>query len=236
MIFQILLLTVVTILYIFLTKNRKIKSKIILYFRAHFNGDSENIWTNFISTIYCLLPVITLVYLPSSFFKDFVILRSNVFFELCLSILGLFMSLTITTIILNVIYFYFKLDYSETNQVSWIQHVKNANFLWGVLAAVSEEFFIRLLIPLELYLQTGRERELIVFVILSSLIFTVLQLIYTDTKIQKIVIGTAAVSISGSSILLFLVSKNIFPSIMMHAFYVFIFLVQWKKKGKIKYD
>lgn len=157
------------------------------------------------------------------------IMSANLFDIVVGTIVGFIASLSITAFFLELSYLLFKLNYMEMENVQWIKEVKKVSPIFGSLAAMSEEYIFRLVLPYALLFLTNL--NILFSMVLSSIIFTLLQMIYTKTKTQKIVNLISSFSISLVSIILVLIFHNILISIIFHAVYVFVFL----KEG-VKYD
>lgn len=233
--FEILIVSVVTISYVLLSKVERINFAIKIYIRSNIKGNTDKIFSSLLSFIYCILPVSCVIFIPYSFWNKFLIqgIQNKFLFIISIGFVGLFGSLTLTTFILNIINYSMNIRYDDMNDVTWIKKVKQLNFIWGVLAALVEELFIRMMIPLEILLNTHDIICFLIILILCDTIFIILQIIYVDTKTQRLVLLVGSLSISLVSTLLLLCTFNILPSVLMHSLYVFLFLIINNKEKEI---
>lgn len=226
----IFLLVIWVGLYLLVTKNEKIKYRIKLYLRRTFADQNDFLWVKIVSGFYILFPFSMLFFLNTSHLLPYLYVNNYVFI-LTIGVTGFVATLSISALLLDLGTAIKNISYEEMNQVKWMKQVMKLHPLISVGAAISEEFFQRLLIPIVVYKTTQNGVYLIVSLIFTSCIFTFLQVVYADTVIQKMVKLTAGVSLSTVSISLFLITMNIIPSIIMHGLYVMFFVKREKKDG-----
>lgn len=221
----ILILLIWIAVYLFITKSTEIKRRVKLYLRKTFNDVEERLWSVLVSLWYDFFPFFTLAFVPLEVWpKLFPVTAYNFAYLILYGILGYFASLTISSVALDGAHFAWQLSYEEMSGVTWMSQTQKISNFFGVLAAVTEEFFLRYLVPFLLYWQSGSEQTFLGALIVSSLIFGALQMAYVTSKLQCFVMFVASFSISLVSILLLLATKHILPSLIMHAAYVFFFL------------
>lgn len=222
---SLIILVIWVTVYLVLTKHLRIKRSIKLFLRTHFDDVDEKIWSVLISLWYDFFPFLCLVFIPGEFRQQLFLVAGYAFPVLIASgVIGFYASLTITSLCLDVAHFGFGLRYEAMSGVTWINQTKKISSFFGVMAAITEEFFLRYL-PAMLYtFRHPSQADLLLGLVISSLIFTLLQLAYVETKLQSFVLLIASLSISLVSILLILDTGHILPSLIMHAAYVGFFL------------
>ena len=220
----IVLLLIWISIYSILNKCEKIKSKIKLFLRKHFNDYEEKKWARLVSSWYDFFPLVILLFLNKYQLKELFSVRVNIFHLLLLGIMGFFASITLTTIVLDLFHYLFGYEYSAMNEVRWMKQVRKIGLIFGIMAALSEEFFLRYLIPKLLYIDNKDTNLFIVALSITSLLFIVLQMFYVESNRARFVKAIAGISISTVSIMLIIATDSVIPSMIMHGSYAYLFL------------
>lgn len=213
------------IVYIFITKSIVIKRRVKLFLRMRFDDVDEKLWSVLVSLWYDFFPFLCLLFIPRDALQLlFPVAGYNFAVLILYGILGFFASLAITSVSLDLAHFSFKLTYEQMTGVTWMEQTKKISNFFGVFAAITEEFFLRYLVPFLIFWRTGDKRTLLLGLIISSIVFAILQIIYVTEKMQFFVMSIASVSISVTAIVLIFATSHILPALFMHATYVFFFL------------
>lgn len=228
----IVLLTVWIIIYSILNKYEKVKSKIKLYLRKNFNDYEEKKWARLVSSWYDFFPLVILIFLDKYQLKEVFSIKVNILHLLLLGVMGFFASITLTTIVLDLFHYLFGYEYSAMNEVRWMKQVRKIGLIFGIMAALSEEFFIRYLIPKLLYIENKDTNFFIIALSVTSLIFIVLQMFYVESDRARFVKAIAGISISVVSIMLIIATDSVIPSMIMHGSYAYLFLNKNRENSK----
>jgi len=216
-----LLISVVisTMIYIGLTKNVKIKHEIKLFLRNNLNDGNERLWAFIITVIYCG-PMLLTVFAVS----DKLLSLDSILIQILLGIIGFIVCLFLIKLLLDSYFKLSKKSYHDITEARWQRQTKKLGAMTAVVAALAEEIFFRIFLPTYFILiDVPQSMSLII----ASIFFTLLQLIYVETTMQRIVLGIGSFTISIVTISLIYFLNFYVSAIVTHVLFVYFFI-----KGK----
>lgn len=211
-----------------LTKWTPLKYKVKLWLKLNLNDNNEILWSYMISMIYTLIPV-TIWLFNINYLKIEVKWESILFF----GVLGFFMSIALSNVLFRIYYKYFWVK-SEFTDTTWMKQSKKIAPAIIVGAAIGEELAFRLLLPIfTISLFGGGPVVVTSCFIMWSVVFVTLQVYYCDTKIQKDTLALSSISISISTLTMFLIAGLTYGVLIAHVIYVIFYLnIFIKKEGE----